>query len=140
MNRGDLIFTPAGTWHDHGNDGECAVAYWVDVLNVPLVESLNATQFEFSYSEPNQQSNTGDPIEKTLQTVREPDDHSQRLYGTGGIKPLLSPAGAVRPSTRRCSSIDGRRPAQLSSGYEIIQAARMTGSSLNISIRQLVTS
>jgi gentisate 1,2-dioxygenase len=46
MSRGDLILTPTGTWHDHGNDGQQAVI-WVDVLNVPLVESLNATQFEF---------------------------------------------------------------------------------------------
>jgi gentisate 1,2-dioxygenase len=59
------------------------------VLNVPLVESLNATQFEFDYSEQDAQSNTGDPINKKLQTVREADDHSQRLYGTAGIKPLF---------------------------------------------------
>src|SRR5215831_5579508 len=45
MSRGDLILTPHGTWHDHGNDGREAVI-WVDVLNVPLVESLNATRFE----------------------------------------------------------------------------------------------
>jgi gentisate 1,2-dioxygenase len=88
MSRGDLILTPTGTWHDHGNDGREAVI-WVDVLNVPLVESLNATRFEFDYTERDAQSNTGEPIPKTLQTVREPDDHSQRLYGTGGIKPLF---------------------------------------------------
>jgi gentisate 1,2-dioxygenase len=88
MSRGDLILTPTGTWHDHGNDGTQPVI-WVDVLNVPLVESLNATQFEFNYSEPDEQSNTGAPVAKKLQTVREPDDHSQRLYGTGGIKPLF---------------------------------------------------
>jgi gentisate 1,2-dioxygenase len=88
MSRGDLILTPAGTWHDHGNDGQEAVI-WVDVLNVPLVESLNATQFEFDYTEQDDQSNSGTPVPKTLQTIREPDDHSQRLYGTGGIKPLF---------------------------------------------------
>jgi gentisate 1,2-dioxygenase len=88
MSRGDLILTPSGTWHDHGNDGEQPVI-WVDVLNVPLVENLNATQFEFNYSEPDEKSNTGAPVAKKLQTVREPDDHSQRLYGTGGIKPLF---------------------------------------------------
>jgi gentisate 1,2-dioxygenase len=88
MCRGDLILTPTGTWHDHGNDGEQAVI-WVDVLNVPLVESLNATQFEFDYREDDAQSNTGEPIPKQLQTVREVDDHSQRLYDTGGIKPLF---------------------------------------------------
>ena len=88
MSRGDLILTPTGTWHDHGNDGSQPVI-WVDVLNVPLVESFNATSFEFNYTERDEKSNTGDPIPRTLQTIREPDDHSQRLYGTGGIKPLF---------------------------------------------------
>lgn len=88
MSRGDLILTPSGTWHDHGNDGREAVI-WVDVLNVPLVESLNATQFEFGYTESDAQSNTGEPVPKSVQTVREADDHSQRLYGTGGIAPLF---------------------------------------------------
>lgn len=88
MSRGDLILTPTGTWHDHGNDGEQSVI-WVDVLNVPLVESLNATQFDFDYTEQDVQSNSGTPIAKTLQTICEPDDHSQRLYGTGGVKPLF---------------------------------------------------
>ena len=88
MSRGDLILTPAGTWHDHGNDGEQAVI-WVDVLNVPLVESLNATSFEFDYAEKDENSNTGESVARKLQTIREPDDHSQRLYGTGGIKPLF---------------------------------------------------
>src|SRR5882757_1704477 len=88
MCRGDLILTPTGTWHDHGNAGEQAVS-WVDVLNVPLVESPNATQFQFDYREDDAQSTTGAPIPKQLQTVREVDDHSQRLYGTGGVKPLF---------------------------------------------------
>lgn len=88
MSRGDLILTPTGTWHDHGNDGQQAVI-WVDVLNVPLVESLNATQFEFDYSEKDENSNSGESIPKTLQSIRQPNDHSQNLYGTGGIKPLF---------------------------------------------------
>jgi gentisate 1,2-dioxygenase len=88
MSRGDLVLTPTGTWHDHGNDGQQAVI-WVDVLNVPLVESLNATQFEFNYAERNAQTNSGEAVLKNVQTIREPDDHSQRLYGTGGIKPLF---------------------------------------------------
>jgi gentisate 1,2-dioxygenase len=88
MARGDLVLTPTGTWHDHGNDGSEAVI-WVDVLNVPLVESLNATIFEFDYVEGNDQSNSGEPIRRNLQTVRFPDAHSSRLYGAGGLKPLF---------------------------------------------------
>jgi gentisate 1,2-dioxygenase len=32
--RGDLILTPNGTWHDHGNDGAEPVV-WIDVLDFP---------------------------------------------------------------------------------------------------------
>src|SRR5262245_649219 len=38
--RGDLILTPNGTWHDHGNDGSEPVV-WVDVLDFPLMEFLD---------------------------------------------------------------------------------------------------
>jgi gentisate 1,2-dioxygenase len=88
MSRGDLILTPHGTWHDHGNDGREAVI-WVDVLNVPLVESLNATRFEFDYTEREPQSNTGEPVKRSTQTIREPDEHSDRLYGAAGLLPLF---------------------------------------------------
>ena len=88
MSRGDLILTPHGTWHDHGNDGREAVI-WVDVLNVPLVESLNATRFEFEYTERDPQSNTGEPVKRSTQTIREPAEHSDRLYGAAGLLPLF---------------------------------------------------
>lgn len=89
MRRGDLILTPSGTWHDHGNDGTAPVI-WVDVLDVPLVESLNATRFEFDYSEPSAGSNTGEPVRCSVQSIREPSDHSSRLYATGGLLPLFA--------------------------------------------------
>lgn len=80
MQRGDLIITPHGTWHDHGNDGTQAVI-WVDVLDVPLVESLNATIFEFDYQEGGKKA--------PYQSERVPVGHSQNLYAAGGVKPLF---------------------------------------------------
>src|SRR5919198_4366202 len=74
MQRGDLIITPHGTWHDHGNDGTQAVI-WVDVLDVPLVESLNATAFEFDYFE--------NGARASVQSERVPVGHSQNLYAAG---------------------------------------------------------
>jgi len=38
--RGDIILTPNGTWHDHGNDGEVPVI-WIDMLDWPLMEFLD---------------------------------------------------------------------------------------------------
>src|SRR5260370_24717942 len=37
--RGDLILTPNGTWHDHGNDGAAPVV-WADILDFPPMEFL----------------------------------------------------------------------------------------------------
>ena len=39
--RGDLILTPNGTWHDHGNDYSEPVI-WIDTLDWPLMEFLDA--------------------------------------------------------------------------------------------------
>ncbi|MCM2339747.1 cupin domain-containing protein [Rhodoferax sp.] len=36
MQRGDLILTPTGLWHEHGHDGKDPVI-WLDVLDLPLV-------------------------------------------------------------------------------------------------------
>ncbi|MGH9300162.1 MAG: cupin domain-containing protein, partial [Acidimicrobiales bacterium] len=45
MAPGDLVLTPAWTWHDHesGSDGPMI---WFDGLDMPLVESLDAQFFE----------------------------------------------------------------------------------------------
>ena len=38
--RGDIIITPNGTWHDHGNDADAPVI-WIDMLDWPLMEFLD---------------------------------------------------------------------------------------------------
>lgn len=45
MERGDLILTPAWTWHEHIHDGAGRVI-WLDSLDVPLVQDMDATFFE----------------------------------------------------------------------------------------------
>ncbi len=42
MERGDLILTPTGLWHEHGHDGDEPVV-WLDVLDLPLVVALEAS-------------------------------------------------------------------------------------------------
>lgn len=42
MQRGDLILTPTGLWHEHGHDGSDPVV-WLDVLDLPLVHYLEAS-------------------------------------------------------------------------------------------------
>lgn len=45
MEPGDLILTPAGTWHDHHN-ASAAPIIWLDGLDGPLVQALNSVFFE----------------------------------------------------------------------------------------------
>ena len=42
MQRGDLILTPTGLWHEHGHDGTDPVI-WLDVLDLPLVYYMEAS-------------------------------------------------------------------------------------------------
>ena len=45
MAPGDLILTPAGSWHDHTN-ASAGPMIWLDGLDGPLVQALNAAFFE----------------------------------------------------------------------------------------------
>ncbi|MFK0113259.1 cupin domain-containing protein [Streptomyces sp. NPDC091217] len=45
MRPGDLVLTPAWTWHDHTNYGDQSVI-WLDVIDVPLVATLESVFFE----------------------------------------------------------------------------------------------
>src|SRR5215510_956171 len=45
MAPGDLILTPSWAWHDHGNETDRPVV-WMDGLDVPLVQALNAMFFQ----------------------------------------------------------------------------------------------
>jgi gentisate 1,2-dioxygenase len=65
--RGDLILTPNGTWHDHGNDGSEPVV-WVDEAYPEGLEGNSRAQ----------------PV--TL-----PASYSQSLYGRGGLLPDFVP-------------------------------------------------
>lgn len=77
--RGDLILTPNGTWHDHGNDGAEPVV-WIDVLDFPLMEFLDCVWLDEQF-----------PGETTgnarAQPVTYQPGHSRRLYGAGGLVP-----------------------------------------------------
>lgn len=74
--RGDLILTPNGTWHGHGNDSTEPVI-WMDVLDWPLLEQLDCIWIEEE-----------DPA-RAANAVGPSADYSQRLYGAGGIVPAL---------------------------------------------------
>lgn len=47
MFRGDLVLTPSGCWHEHGNEGTEPVI-WLDALDYPLANLLQQGYFEGS--------------------------------------------------------------------------------------------
>src|SRR5262245_18096888 len=42
MERGDVVLTPSGEWHDHGHDGSEPVT-WLDVLDLPVFSVAEAS-------------------------------------------------------------------------------------------------
>ncbi len=68
MQRGDLILTPTGLWHEHGHDGDKPVV-WLDVLDLPMIYYM-----ESSYV-----------TEGKAQTVT--DEAADQAYLRGGVVP-----------------------------------------------------
>ena len=77
--RGDLILTPNGTWHDHGNDGATPVV-WADILDFPLMEFLDCVWIDDEF--PGEREGNARAQQPNLA-----EGHSDRLYGRGGILP-----------------------------------------------------
>ncbi|HEV8677991.1 MAG TPA: cupin domain-containing protein [Stellaceae bacterium] len=77
--RGDLILTPNGTWHDHGNDGATPVV-WADILDFPLLEFLDCSWIDEDF--PGEREGNARAQKPLLA-----DGHSARLYGKGGMLP-----------------------------------------------------
>lgn len=78
MERGDLILTPTGLWHEHGHDGAEPVI-WLDVLDLPVVYYLEASYHEET---PRQDIKPGD---------------SAKVYARGGIVPAPAFTRASNP-------------------------------------------
>lgn len=79
---GDMVLTPNDTWHNHGTMGD-EEAVNLSVLDLPLVENLNAIHFDHNYSE----VQNGEIIPLKQQTAQYPTDYSRAIYGTGGMTP-----------------------------------------------------
>jgi gentisate 1,2-dioxygenase len=78
--RGDLIFTPNGTWHDHGNDGDAPVV-WIDTLDWPLMEVLDIIWLDEDMPPEIGRDNL------RAQRTSHPSGYSKSLYGRGGLLP-----------------------------------------------------
>lgn len=75
--RGDLVFTPNGTWHGHGNLDDQPVI-WADTLDWPLMDYLGCVAVRYD-----------DKV--ATEGAGPEDDFSRRFYGRGGIRPMFAP-------------------------------------------------
>ncbi|MGF7135329.1 gentisate 1,2-dioxygenase [Paraburkholderia sp. EB58] len=86
LSRGDVVVTPPGAWHDHGNDGSSDIV-WMDVLDLPLALRLKCNFFETEYFEVDTASESKAPVSCLSQSERVVRDYSPTVYGTGGVMP-----------------------------------------------------
>lgn len=82
---GDMVLTPNDTWHNHGTVGN-EQALNLSVLDLPLVETLNAVHFDHDYKE----EENGKLVSKKEQSARFSADYSQKTYGYGGLMPRFA--------------------------------------------------
>ncbi len=82
MSPGDLVITPARTWHDHGNPSN-APAIWLDGLDIPLVRFLDC-----GFAEKHPQES---------QPVTRADGDSAARFGAN-LAPIDHAPGAGSPS------------------------------------------
>ncbi len=83
MQRGDLILTPTGLWHEHGHDGRDPVV-WLDVLDLPLVYY---TETSYHIEGPSQSATEGQGF---------------KAYARGGVAPtrVFQRSGRAYPMLR----------------------------------------
>ena len=113
MHPGDLILTPAGDWHDHGNEGTGPVM-WMDILDSPVVRFLETLTME-SY-----------PHEKQLAGSQ--NGRSERLFSAPG----LVPAGHASETPSACSPIAGSTPTKRCCALPKSRTIPLTTSSSNM--------
>ena len=102
-NYGDLILTPNGTWHDHGNDSEEPVI-WIDTLDWPLMEFLDAAWVD--HNMPGAQGNTN------VQAVTVAEGYSrQPLQSWRHQADFRRPSARRRPCARAAVPLSRRRRA-----------------------------
>ncbi len=82
MSKGDLILTPSGRWHDHGNESD-EPTFWLDGLDIPMVQFLDASFME-------QHSEDEHPHTKK-------DGDSLARYGSGMMPLNFEPVSNTSP-------------------------------------------
>lgn len=118
MNEGDLVYTHGGTWHDHQHHGS-APMIWLDVLDINLMNAMQATFFE--------------PFQGEVQPVENEPKDSPLLFSRAKALAALDGAATDAANGRFLQYPDigtlGMQLIRLPAGYEG-RARRQVGSKL----------
>jgi gentisate 1,2-dioxygenase len=109
VGRGDLVLTPNWSWHDHGNDGG-EQSIWFDILDVPLVMSMNTRFFDFDYRE---EETPGVTRNRRIQSPRKVVDPATNPLRAAGVKPMTLPRGEAASRVLFYSYAESRRSLAL---------------------------
>ena len=82
MSEGDFVITPPWTWHDHGNESDQPMI-WMDGLDVPLVNFLNAGFME--------------PFPDERQPLSRPEGDALARFGEGVVPDGYERKGKCSP-------------------------------------------
>ncbi len=82
LERGDLVLTPPWLWHDHGSESD-ERAIWMDALDIPLNNYLDASFFE--------------PHTAESQEITEQLNGTVLKYGVGQLRPSWEPPSTAYP-------------------------------------------
>lgn len=120
---GDYVVTPSWCWHDHVNEGDETVL-WLDVLDIPFIQALSPSFFEFHSQE--------------QQPLTRPDDYGVKRYQGGMVRPISdrkpspAPLGRYRWELTK-SALEGMVTieADLYDGYAVEYINPSTGKDAN---------
>jgi gentisate 1,2-dioxygenase len=124
MKDGDVVLTPGMHWHGHGHEGD-RPAFWVDFLDIPLVQLLEPMHFEpFPDNWQAPEVMTRDtpllfPFEEYMRRLKQIQPDAEGLYGRR--VPLGDPAlptiGLYAQALDKCSET---RPLRTTANYQYV--------------------
>ncbi|MEJ9233129.1 cupin domain-containing protein [Peribacillus butanolivorans] len=83
MERGDMVLTPAWTWHEHKHEGKEPM-FWMDGLDVGLVQTMAASFFE--------------AYEEESYPMEAPENYANQQFSMGAFKKLNEKSAPDYPS------------------------------------------
>jgi gentisate 1,2-dioxygenase len=100
---GDIVLTPSWHWHAHSNFGD-KTAFWIDVLDVPLIQNLESMFFQHHPDE-DEKITGNDPNSplrfKGADIAAQTKESGEVEIAPGGLKTISIHSVGFRPGQKR---------------------------------------